>query len=96
MAVDDLAESSFYGVTSQMQVFCRIGMSSAAAISYMVRNGLLYQPTTTKEMSDKKKIVFHDFPEELHITSIISAVQEALATIHSNTDAMYRQRNSKQ
>ena len=65
MSVNDLAESSFAGVTAQLQVFVRIGMSSAATISNMARNGFLDQPTTNKEMSDNKTSMFHDFPEEL-------------------------------
>ena len=62
MAVNDLADSSSAGVTAQLQVFGRIGMSSAAAIIDMARNGFLEQPTTNKEMSDKKTSLFHDFP----------------------------------
>ena len=46
-------------------------------------------------MSDKKTSPFHDFPVELQITAIMCAVQEAPATIHSNTDAMDRQCNDK-
>ena len=65
MAVNDLAESSFTGVTSQLQVFGRTGMAIAADISNMTRNGFLNRPTTNKEMSDKKTSMFHDFPEEL-------------------------------
>ena len=65
MAVNDLAESSFAGVTAQLQVFVRIGMSSAATISNMARNGFLDQPTTNKEMGDNKTSLFHDLPEEL-------------------------------
>ena len=49
-------------------------MSSASAISNMARYGFLDQPTTNKEMIDKKKILFHDFPEELQITSIMCVV----------------------
>ena len=65
MAVNDLAESSFAGVTAQLQLFGLIGMASADSISNMARNGFLYRPTTNKEMSDKKTSLFHDFPEEL-------------------------------
>ena len=76
MSVNDLAESSFAGVTDQLQVFGRIGMASAAAISDMARNGFLDQPTTNKEMSDKKTSLFHDFPEDLHTTAIMCEVKE--------------------
>ena len=62
----------------------------------MARNGFLYQPTTNKEIRDKKTSLFHDFPEELHITDIMCVVQEATATRHSNTNDMDRQCNTKQ
>ena len=47
-------------------------------------------------MSDKKTSLFHDFPEELNITAIMCAVQEALDKRHSNTNAMGRHCNEKQ
>ena len=75
MEVNELAESSFAGVTSQLQVFGRIGMASAAAICDMDRNGFLDWPTTNKEMSDKEKSLYHDFPEELQITAIVCTVK---------------------
>ena len=71
-------------------------MARAADISYMSRNGFLYQPTTNKEMSDKKKNMLHDFPEELQITAIMCSVQEAPATRQANTDAIEIKRNTKQ
>ena len=96
MAVNNLADISLAGVTAQLQVFGRIGMASADAISDMARNGFLDRPTTNKEMSDKKKCMFHDFPEELQITAVVCAVKEAPAKRHSNTNGMDRHHNSKQ
>ena len=96
IVVDDLAESSFAGVTSQLQVFVLIGMAITADISDMDRNGFLDLPTTNTDISDKKTSLFHDFPEELQITAIMCAVQEAPYTRHSNTNTMDRQRNTKQ
>ena len=61
MAMNDLAESSLSGVTVQLHVFGRIGMASAADISYMDRNTFLNRPTKSKEMSNKKTSLFHDF-----------------------------------
>ena len=75
MSVNDLADSSFGDVTSQLQVFGRIGMASPAAIINMARNGFLDLPTTNKEMSDNKTSLFHDIPDELQITAIMYAVQ---------------------
>ena len=48
VAVNDLAESSFAGVTAQVQVFGRMGMANVAAVSDMARNDLLDQPATNK------------------------------------------------
>ena len=64
-------------------------MSSSDAISDMARSGFLDWPTTNKDISDKKTSLFHDSPEELYITTIMCALQEALATRQINTDAMY-------
>ena len=41
MAYNDLAESSFAEVTAQVQCYGRIGMSAAAAVSDVGRNGFL-------------------------------------------------------
>ena len=48
MAVNDLAESSFAGLTAQVEVYGRIGMANAAAISDMARNGFLSRPSKKK------------------------------------------------
>ena len=96
MDVNGLVESSFTGVTAQLQVFGWIGMTSAAAISNTARNGFLDQVTTNKEMSYNKTSLFHDFPEELQITAIIWAVQEDTATWQPKTNDMDRKRNVKQ
>ena len=41
MAVNNLAESAFGGLTAQIEVFGRIGIANAAAVSNMQRNGYL-------------------------------------------------------
>ena len=96
IAVNDLAESSSTSVISQLQVFGRTKMASAAAIIVMARNGFLDRLTTNKEMSDKKISMFHDFLQELQTIAIICAVQEDPATRKVNTNAMYRHRDTKQ
>ena len=75
MDMNDLAESSFAGVTAQLQLFGITVMARSAAIIDMARNGLLDLPTTNKNMSDKKTSLFHDFPEELLITTIMCTVK---------------------
>ena len=96
MDVNDIADSSFAGVTSQIQVFGRIGMTSAADISNMASNGFLDRPTTNKEMSNKKTSLFHNLTEELQITAIICTVQEYTATRQSNTNDTDIHLNAKQ
>ena len=96
MSINDLSESSFAGVTAQLQVFGQIGMAKSDYISGMARNGFLYRPTKNKDMSDKKTSLFRDFPEELNITAIMCKVKEAPATRQQNTNDMDRQSNDKQ
>ncbi len=43
MTVNDLAKSSVAGVTAQLQVYRRVGMHSAAAVSDIGRNHFLDQ-----------------------------------------------------
>ena len=65
MVTNDLSESSFAGVTSQVQTYGRIGMCNNIAISNMSRNGYLSRPTTKKILKEGNKGMFYDFPEEL-------------------------------
>ena len=44
MAVNDLAESAFGGLIAQLEIFGRIGLANAAAVSNMQRNGYLKRP----------------------------------------------------
>ena len=50
MVTNDLAESSFTGVTYQVQTYGHTGMCNAAYISDMSRNGYLSRPTTKKDL----------------------------------------------
>ena len=54
MATNFLAESSFGGITTQLEVFGRLGLSHAAAVSDMQRNGVLKRPTTKKNFEKKE------------------------------------------
>ena len=54
MAVNDLAESSFGGVTAQLEVFGRVGLAHAAGVSDMQRNGFIKRPTTKKDIENKE------------------------------------------
>ena len=80
MATNDHAESSFAGVTSQVQYYGRIGMHNAAAASDTARNGFLQRPLTKKEHESVKRGLFHELPEELRVTLLIMAMEDAPAT----------------
>ena len=75
MVNNDIAESSFAGVTSQVQTYGRIGMCNAAAISDMSINGYLSRPTTKKDLKEGNRGLFHDFPEELRLTAVTEATE---------------------
>ena len=77
-ASDDLAESSFTEVTAQVQRYGRTGMSNAATVSDVARNGLLNRDgtkkkinhattSTNKKQKDKKRGLYHGLPKELQI-----------------------------
>ena len=67
-ASNDLAESSFAGVTAQIQCYGRIGMSNAATVSDVARNEFMNRggkkkqincatTSTKKKPKDKKQIM---------------------------------------
>ena len=77
MSSEDLAESSFVGVTSQVHCYCRIDMCSAAAVSDTASNGFLDLPTTKKQMEGHQQVFFHGLPDELQITLVMVAMKDA-------------------
>ena len=95
MAVNDLAESSFARVTAQVQCYGRIGMHAAAAVSDMSRNNFLTRPTTKKTISKGERGLFHGLPEELKITAVMAAMEDAPATRQSNVASIDAQRAMK-
>jgi hypothetical protein len=92
MAVNDLAESSFAGVTAQIQMFGRLNLHGATAVSDMGRNGFLNRPMKKGDELG----MFHGLPEELQITAVMCAMEFAPATQQSNSHEMDRQRLAKQ
>ena len=91
MASNDLAESSFSGVTAQVQCYGRIGMSAADAVSDVGRNGFLSRggikspidrETTIKKTKAKEKE--HEFyfgmAKELQIILLITCIEDAPRT----------------
>ena len=96
MAMNDQAESSFAGVTAQIQFYGRIGMCHAAAVSDTGRNGFLSRPTTKQDIRDIKQGLFHGLPEELQLTLGMVAMEDTRATHASNEEALERQRKFRQ
>ena len=73
--VNDLAESSFFGVNAQVQVYGRIGMDNKGAISDMARKGFMHRPTTASDMrSSTRHGLFYGLPEELKITEVMNSM----------------------
>ena len=48
MAVNDLAESAFGGVTAQLEVFGLVGLAHAVAVSDVQQNRFLTRPVTKR------------------------------------------------
>ena len=77
MASNDLAESSFVGVTAKFQCYGQIDMCSAAAVSDTARNDLLDSPTIKKQMEVHQQGFFHGLTDKLQITLVVVAMEDA-------------------
>ena len=96
MASNDLAESSFAGLTAQIQCYGRIGMCNAAAVSDTSRNGFLSRPTTRKEINEQKRGLYHTIAQELQITLGMVCMEDSTAVRKRNDDLLERQRKFRQ
>ena len=70
MDMNDLAESAFGGLTAQLELFGRIGLANAAAVSNMQRNGYLKRPN----LENNEVSLYFGLPEEPRITTAMTAV----------------------
>ena len=77
MASTNLAESSFAVGTAQVKCYGRIYMCSAADFIETVRNGFLDFPTTKKQMEGHQQGLFHGLIDELQITLVMVAMEDA-------------------
>ena len=82
MVVNDLAESAFGGLTAHLEVFGRIGLANAAAVSDMQHNGYLKRPN----LENNEMSLYFGLPEELRITATMTAVRLAPAVRKSNNN----------
>ena len=88
MDMNDLAESTFGGLTAQLEVFGRIGLANCAAVSDMQRNGYLKRPN----LENNEVILYFGLPEELRITTTMTAVKLAPAVRKTNNNKQTRLR----
>ena len=91
MASNNLAKSSFSGVTAQSQCNGQIDMCSAATVSENARNGFLDHPTTKKQMEVYQQVLFHGLPDELQITLVMVAMEDGPEKRQSNNNDLNRQ-----
>ena len=82
MAVNDLEKRAFGGFTAQLEIFGRIGLANAAAVSDMQQNGYLKRPN----LENNEVSLYFGLPEELRITAIMTAVKLAPAVRKSNNN----------
>ena len=88
MATNDLAESSFGTVTNQMQRFSRIDIAGAAAVSDLQRTQFLNRVG--------EKGIFHNFSDEIQISLVLTAMEDAPRTRRENRSLLNRQCKAKQ
>ena len=69
-AVNDLAESSFAGVTQQITQFGRINLANAAGVSDVQRNKFLKRSSTRKEIKENTTGLLHTLPLELQYAMV--------------------------
>ena len=91
MVVNNLAESAFEGLTAQLEVFGRIDLTNAAAVSDMQRNGELKRPN----LENNEVRMYFGLPEELQITATMTAVKLAPAIRNSNNNKQTRFEENK-
>ena len=100
---NDLAESSFAGVTAQFQCYVLIGMRAAAEVSDVGRNGFISRvgikspidrETTIKKTKAKEKEheLYFGMVKELQITLLITFMEDAPRTRIKNNDNVSRAR----
>ena len=92
---NNLAESSFSGVTAQVQCYGRIDRCSAAYFSDTARNRFVDRPTTKNQMEGHQQVFFHGLPDELQITLVMFAMEDAPENWQSNNNDMNWQRTMR-
>ena len=95
MTFNDLAENVYGAIAAELEVFGRVGLASALAVSNMRQNGFIARPTAKKNIKGDKVSIFVDMPEELRITLMITAVKLAPVVQKLNHIKMNRCKEKK-
>ena len=95
MAVNDIAESQFGGVTYQLDQYGRIGLHGAAGINDCRRNKFFERPISKKEVKEKKRGMFYKEIDEIQHLVILLAMKSAPAVMEDNILALEKQREAK-
>lgn len=99
LAVNDLAESAFAGLTTQLKVYGRGDLKSLAAVSDLAFNGFMDRPLTSDEIKGDERGFFHTWPEELKIALASTAMKYKTATKKANNiglERVYRVKQQKE
>ena len=92
VAVNGISESSFAGLTSQVEVLGRIGVDNAVKVSDVNYNGFLHHPPVNKKKKvEVKHGLFHGLPEDPKITAVMAMVERVPATTKANSRTVKRQ-----
>ena len=86
MAVNNLAESVFGGLTAKLEVFGKIGLANAAAVRDMQWNGYLKRPN----LENNEVSLYFGLLEKLRITTTMTAVKLDPAVRKSNNNKQTR------
>ncbi len=65
------------------------------AVSDVQRNDFLFWPTSCKDIAADKRGLFHGLPEELKVTLIMTAIEDAPEARRMNTAALELQRKMR-
>ena len=96
MADKDFYDSLFAGVMAQVQCYILIYIYSADYVSATARNGLMDRPTTNNQMKGHQQGLFHGLPNELQISLVIFAMEDAPENRKSNNNDLNQQRSMQQ
>lgn len=94
-ATNDIAESSFAALTSQLESFGRGDLASLAGVSDLMQNGFMNRPTKRKDIKNNSRGMFHLMPEGIQLSFAKAAVMHAPETKKTNNIGLQRLHKAK-